>query len=112
MSTKGIASRITFSLLRTGKQIIWEQSKRLITGSLVVLTPVDDMFQEKAIVAVIAARPLAGLEQNPPEIDIFFLSEELEVDPSSEYIMIEDRGGELSVYLHLAPSRVISTARC
>lgn len=93
MSTKGIAARITFSLRRTGKQIAWEQSKRLITGSLVVLTPAEDMFQEKAIVAVVAARPLAGLEQNPPEIDLFIHSYELEIDPSSEYVMIEDRGG-------------------
>lgn len=51
------------------------------------------MFQRRAIVAVVAARPLAGLEQNPPEIDITFLSEELEIDPSIEYVMIEDRGG-------------------
>lgn len=101
MSTRGIAARITFSLRRTGKQIAWEQSKRLIAGSLVVLTPADDMFQQKAIVAVVAARPLAGLEQNPPEIDLFFSqSSEFEIDPSAEWVMIEDRGGLFEATRH------------
>ena len=36
-----------------------------------------------------AARPLAGLEQNPPEIDIFFGSaDEIEIDPQVEWIMV------------------------
>ena len=86
--------RVTFSLIRCGKKIIWEQSKRLISGSLVVLTPSNDMFSTKAIVATVAARPLTGLQQNPPEIDLFFARpEELQVDPAVEYVMIEDRGG-------------------
>lgn len=74
---------------------MWEQSKRLITGSLVVLTPVDDKFQSKAIVATVAARPLeGGLLQNPPEIDLFIArAEEQELDPAIEYVMVEDRGG-------------------
>ena len=52
------------------------------------------MFQSKAIVAVVAARPLAALQQNPPEIDLFIArSEELELDPAQEFVMVEDRGG-------------------
>ena len=36
-----------------------------------------------------AARPLAGLQQNPPEIDIFFgAADEIEVDPQIEWIMV------------------------
>ncbi|EME45071.1 hypothetical protein DOTSEDRAFT_52452 [Dothistroma septosporum NZE10] len=94
LSTRGVALRVTFSLARCGKKILWEQSKRLISGSLVVLTPADDMFKTKAIVATVAARPLAGLQQNPPDIDLFFARpEELEIDPAVEYVMIEDRGG-------------------
>ena len=94
LSNRGIALRITFSLHRTGKKILWEQSKRLITGSLVVLTPKDDMFQSKAIVATVAARPLSTLQQNPPEIDLFIArAEELEIDPAMEFVMVEDRGG-------------------
>ena len=59
-----------------------------------VLTPKSDMFSCKAIVAVVAARPLAALEQNPPEIDLFIpRAEELEIDPAVEWVMVEDRGG-------------------
>ncbi|SMQ49393.1 unnamed protein product [Zymoseptoria tritici ST99CH_3D7] len=90
---RGIATRVTFSLARTGKRILWEQSKRLISGSLVVLTPADDMFQKKLIPAIVAARPLSGLLLNPPEIDLFFAPQEMELDPSVEYVMIEDNGG-------------------
>lgn len=89
-----MATRVSFSLRRTGKQILWEQSKRLTTGGLVVLTSKDDMFQSQAIVAVVAARPLAALAQNPPEIDLYIHNaEEQELDPSLEFVMVEDRGG-------------------
>lgn len=93
-STKGIAVRISFSIIRVGKNIRWDQSNRLISGSLVVLTPVDDMFKTKAIVATVAARPQAGLAQNPPEIDLLFgCTDDLEIDPALEYVMVEDRSG-------------------
>lgn len=89
-----MSTRITFSVARTGKKILWEQSKRLITGGLVVLTPKEDVFNTKAIVATVAARPLSALQQNPPEIDLFIArADELEIDPAQEYIMIEERGG-------------------
>ncbi|RMZ33255.1 hypothetical protein D0859_02627 [Hortaea werneckii] len=93
-STRGLAIRITFSLKRTGKKILWEQSKRLISGSLVVLTPSHDMFKSKAIVATVAARPLDGLNLNPPEIDLFIpRAEEMELDPAMEFVMVEERTG-------------------
>ncbi|KAL8683219.1 MAG: hypothetical protein Q9186_000831 [Xanthomendoza sp. 1 TL-2023] len=41
----GVAAKVTFSLRRTGKKIIWEQSKRLQQGTLVALTPAHDMFK-------------------------------------------------------------------
>lgn len=92
-SPRGIAIRVTFSLFRTGKKILWEQSKRLITGGLVVLTPANDRFKTKAIVATVAARPLEGLRLNPPEIDLFIARpEESEIDPTQEFWMIEQRG--------------------
>lgn len=93
-SSRGIAVRVTFSLARTGKKILWEQSKRLLTGSLVVLTLASDMFKTRAVVATVAARPLAGLALNPPEIDLAIArAEELELDPAQEWVMVEDRGG-------------------
>ncbi|KAL8785976.1 MAG: hypothetical protein Q9213_003052 [Squamulea squamosa] len=67
----GVAAKVTFSLRRTGKKIIWEQSKRLLQGTLVALTPAYDMFETICKVAVVAARPLSGLESNPPTIDPF-----------------------------------------
>ena len=90
----GIAARVTFSLRRAGKKVNWEQSKRLLTGTLVALTPANDMFKSVCHVAVIAARPLALLEQNPPEIDIFFgAPDEIEIDPQQEWLMVESRNG-------------------
>ncbi|CAK4030251.1 hypothetical protein DOTSEDRAFT_52452 [Lecanosticta acicola] len=94
ISTRGIAIRVTFSLRRTGKKILWEQSKRLISGSLVVLSPANDMFNSQAIVATVAARPLSAVQQNPPEVDLFFArTDELEIDPAIEYVMVEERSG-------------------
>lgn len=50
------------------------------------------MFQHQAIVATVAARPLSALQQNPPEIDLFFArTEELEIDPAVEYVLVEER---------------------
>lgn len=73
--------------------VLWSQSKRLMSGSLVVLSPVKDMFNTKCVVATIAARPLSGLELDPPEIDIFIPQEEdIFLDPTEEWIMVEDRG--------------------
>ena len=109
-SSRGIALRVTFSLHRAGKKVLWEQSKRLITGGLVVLTPAKDMFKSKAIVATVVARPLAALQQNPPEIELFIArAEELEIDPEQEFVMVEDRGGLYEADRHtlLALQRMI-----
>lgn len=92
-SNGGIAVRVVFTLQRVGKKIAWAQSKRLISGSLVALTPVKDCFREKCIMAYVAARPLSLLEEHPPAIDLCFPREsEIPLDPQEEYIMVEDRG--------------------
>ncbi|KAK0256573.1 hypothetical protein LTS09_008689 [Friedmanniomyces endolithicus] len=53
-----------------------------------------DVFQKRAIVATVAARPLELLDLNPPEIDLYIArSDEMEIDPAVEWIMIEDRNG-------------------
>lgn len=73
LSPMGAAFRVEFSNERAGKRIRWEQSKRLIQGSLVALSPQKDNFQSICKVAVVAARPIpGGLDQNPPQVDIFF----------------------------------------
>ncbi|KAI5361869.1 Putative P-loop containing nucleoside triphosphate hydrolase, DNA2/NAM7 helicase, helicase [Septoria linicola] len=100
-STRGLAHRVTFSTRRAGKVILWEQSKRLIAGSLVVLTPANDGFKSKAVVATVAARPLDYLKIDPPELDLFFArSEDIEIDPSIEWMMIEDKGGLFEANRH------------
>jgi helicase required for RNAi-mediated heterochromatin assembly 1 len=92
-SPRGLATRVAFSLSRVKKYIRWKQSKRLITGSLVALSPIEDAFKSICILAVVAARPISALDQNPPEIDLFFASpEEQEVDPTQKWIMVENRG--------------------
>jgi len=59
-----------------------------------VLTPKTDMFQKRAIVATVAARPLELLDLNPPEIDLYIArSQQMEIDPAVEWIMVEDRSG-------------------
>lgn len=91
-SEKGIGAKISFTLNRVGKNILWKQSKRLITGSLVVLVPLDDIMAFK--VATVAARPIEGLECSPPEVHIYFARpDDIEIDTLREYVMIEERSG-------------------
>ena len=80
---------------------MWEQSKRLITGSLVALTPVNDMFKSICRIAIVAARPLDAVRQNPPEIDIYFGGpDEIEIDPQQEWVMAEARNGYYEASRH------------
>ena len=98
---KGIAVRIAFSLARVGKKIRWEQSKRLISGSLVVLSPVEDLFQSQCTLAVVAARPLVAVEQNPPEIDLYFANPgQIQLDPEQEWLMMEVRTSYFEAQRH------------
>ncbi|KAL9033633.1 MAG: hypothetical protein Q9214_007420, partial [Letrouitia sp. 1 TL-2023] len=101
----GIAARVTFSPRRIGKKVLWEQSKRLLPGSLVALTPANDMFQTICKVAVIASRPLAGVQQNPPEVDIYFACPgEIEIDPQQEWVMVESAIGYFEAQRHTLKS--------
>lgn len=100
-SPRGLAMRVAFSLRRVKKHVRWDQSKRLITGSLVALSPADDAFHSNCILAVVAARPLSALEQNPPEIDLFFArAEDMEIDPMKKYIMVESRSSFFEASRH------------
>lgn len=100
-STMGLAVRVCFSTARSGRQIKWEQSKRLMPNSLLALTPAKDMFQTMAIAVTVAARPLEGLEKSPPEIDLFFARpDELEIDPEIEWVLVEDRSAYFEADRH------------
>lgn len=91
----GVCAKVTFSLNRAGKYIRWEQSKRLIPGTLVCLS--QDNF-ETFKVATVAARPLAGLALTPPELDIIFDVEKFEIDASKPFLMVESRQGYFEAF--------------
>lgn len=96
---------MTFSLRRSGKKILWEQSKRLVQGTLIALSPANDMFKSICKVGVVAARPLSGVNSNPPEIEIFFGSpDEIEIDPQQEWVMVESSLGYFEAYRHTLAS--------
>ncbi|OBT90772.1 hypothetical protein VE02_00589 [Pseudogymnoascus sp. 03VT05] len=98
----GAAARIEFSTERAGKRIRWPQSSRLQQGTMVALSPVYDKFKTICKVAIVAARPLAAVEQDPPQIDIFWASvEESEFDPTEEYVMVEAKSGYFEASRHM-----------
>ena len=95
---RGLGIRVKFSLARVGKNIHWAQSKRLITGTLVLLMSPD---KSKCKVATVAARPLENLNKNPPEIDLFFgRAEDFDIDCTQDWIMIEERGSFFEAQRH------------
>ena len=101
-ASSGLAARLNFSLKRVGKQINWEQSKRLRTGTILALSPAKDGFRSICRIAVVAARPLKGLRENPPSIDIFF--DQPEIDPQEEWVMVESRQGFYEGHRHVMRS--------
>ena len=59
------------------------------------------MFQKKAVVATVAARPIDLVLSNPPEIDLIIANpEEEEIDPALEWVMIEDRSSLYAASQH------------
>uniref|UniRef100_A0A093V1D0 Helicase required for RNAi-mediated heterochromatin assembly 1 n=1 Tax=Talaromyces marneffei PM1 TaxID=1077442 RepID=A0A093V1D0_TALMA len=101
LSPKGVATKISFSTTRAGKNIVWEYSSRLITGSMVALSPSEDCFQTRCLVAAVAARPLEQLKGRPRQIDIFFADpSNAPFDPQEEWIMVQPRSGYLEANRH------------
>jgi helicase required for RNAi-mediated heterochromatin assembly 1 len=101
-SFRGLAIRVAFSLKRVKKYIHWKQSKRLISGTVVALSPVEDGFKYKCVLATVAARPLSALEvANPPELDLFVARpQDLEIDPTQRWIMVECRSSFFEASRH------------
>ena len=66
------------------------------------LTPAKDKFKTICIVAIVAARPLSGVEDTPPQIDIYFSrSEDIEIDPQVEWTMVEAKQGYFEANRHV-----------
>ncbi|KAF2727336.1 hypothetical protein EJ04DRAFT_595293 [Polyplosphaeria fusca] len=100
-SNRGLATRVAFSLSRIKKHVRWDQSKRLITGTLVALSPIEDRFQSICVLATIGARPLSALDQTPPEIDLFIARpEDHEIDPMRKWIMVESKSSFFEASRH------------
>ena len=100
-ATRGVAVRVSFSTNKIEKNIQWDMSKRLLTGSVVALTPAKDMFQKHCIVAIVAARPLSNLARSPPELDLYFAdNSDLNVEAHEDYVMIEGRNGFYEAHRH------------
>jgi helicase required for RNAi-mediated heterochromatin assembly 1 len=78
----------------------WEQSKRLITGTLIAMSPFNDAFQTTCILATVAARPLSALQQNPPEIDLFLPHYHQPIDPMQKWVMVECRSSFFEASRH------------
>jgi helicase required for RNAi-mediated heterochromatin assembly 1 len=72
----------------------------LITGSLVALSPFNDAFKDTCILAIIAARPVSALQQNPPEIDLFFPHHNQPIDPTQQWVMVECRNSFFEASRH------------
>ncbi|KAL6917434.1 hypothetical protein FSST1_008929 [Fusarium sambucinum] len=111
LAKRGPACRISFSTECSTTKVVWHQSARLTTGTLVALSPRSDNFNKQCFVAVVAARYLlGGLEPNlddgedintPPRIEIFWSNVETAVfDPSVELVMLEAKGGYFETVRH------------
>lgn len=56
---------------------------------------------EGLITAVVAARPLAGVLCQEPEIDVYLSRpEDIQLDPQDEWLMIEAKQGYFEAYRH------------
>ena len=65
------------------------------------MTTTNDMFKTICTIAVVAGRPLSGLQQDKPAIDIFFQSAScIEIDPGVEWYMVEARSAYFEAYRH------------
>ncbi|KAL2311866.1 Helicase Required for RNAi-mediated heterochromatin assembly Hrr1 [Schizosaccharomyces pombe] len=100
ISSSVIAAKLSFSV-RAKKKIKWATSRRLISGSLVLLS--NDDFQTFRI-GTVCARPLSGLNKHPHEIDVKFEDISISLDPREEYVMIEATSGYWEAYKHVLRS--------
>lgn len=81
----------------------WEQSKRLITGALVAMSPFNDAFQTTCVLATVAAQPLTALQQNSQEINLFFPHYHRPIDPMQKWIMVECHSSFFEASRRLVP---------
>ncbi len=93
VAAKGFALKVDFSTRRAEKLLRWKQSKRLKTGSMVALSPKQDAFKTKCIVAIVASRQLGEVDVQYPQRPSIHLylgdPSQIEIDPQQEFLMVE-----------------------
>ncbi|KAI1279003.1 P-loop containing nucleoside triphosphate hydrolase protein [Xylaria sp. FL0933] len=102
MTRLGPMCRIQFSTEKAGKRIRWTQTRRLTTGSLVVISTAEDGFKTICMPAIIAEHSVeGGLDQTPPMIQIFWANMNDAIwDPTTELVMLETRCGYFEAVRH------------
>ncbi|KAM3498809.1 hypothetical protein MY10362_007889 [Beauveria mimosiformis] len=113
LTTHGAATRISFSTERAlDAPVDWANSQRLRQGSLVVLSPTEDGFRSKCLVATVAYRFLFGglwpdleadppePEETPPRVDLYISSDWSEIDPNIKYYLLEAKNGYFESFRH------------
>ncbi|RKF60267.1 Helicase required for RNAi-mediated heterochromatin assembly 1 [Erysiphe neolycopersici] len=103
LTRQGPACRVEFCVDRSEKRVRWEQSRRLLQGSIVALSNFNNLFKTDCRIAVVAGRSIeGGLDQSPPTIDLFFGdNEKIELDPHEKYVMLEAREGYFEASRHM-----------
>ncbi|CAJ0761819.1 6444_t:CDS:10 [Entrophospora sp. SA101] len=97
-SSIGVLHRISFRT-RPGERIHWEQSKRLIPGTLVVLT--KDKFKTIKL-ATVVNRSLEYLKKpHDLQIDVLFRSEDVDFVWDENYTMVESTTSYFEAYRHV-----------
>ncbi|KAI1419193.1 P-loop containing nucleoside triphosphate hydrolase protein [Xylaria sp. FL1777] len=102
MTRLGPMCRMQFSTERAQKKIRWTQTRRLTTGSLVVISTAQDNFKTICMPAIIAEHLIqGGLDQIPPTIQIFWANtDDAILDPTTELVMLESRSGYFEAVRH------------
>lgn len=99
LSPQGVAVRMSFSTRRSRVNINWMRSKRLLSGSLIAITPTTDMFKSRTIPGVVAARSLEYINDDIPQVDMFFPYDAV-IDPSIEYVILGETNGFFEAQRH------------
>ena len=105
LARDGFAIEVEFSTSLAEKKILWAQSKRLKTGTAVMLTPIGDRFRTTCIVAIVASRRLSNIDVSPPRkphIHLYIADpSQIEIDPQVEYLMVEASNGYWEASRHV-----------
>ena len=108
LAKDGFGIEVEFSTSLAEKRILWAQSKRLKTGTAVMLTPIGDRFRTTCILAIVASRRLSSVDvllPLKPRIHLYLADPaQLEIDPQVEYLMVEGSNGYWEASRHVLRS--------